>query len=108
MVEIFSISAKDQSRLYQIGTEVLPGIFAGYALCAGEIWEGDILVADVEDFRILDVSEIYVRRLNAKEVLTPKNGEQSIFPFADESVKLAGRDQVFRTPTLIQDHLAQG
>ena len=66
------------------------------------------MVADVGDLRNLDASEIYVRRLSAKEVLTPKNGEKLRFPFADESVKLAGRDQVFLTSTLMLDHLAQG
>ena len=60
MVKFLSISAKDQSRLFQIGTKVLPGIFAGYALCSGEILEGDILVADDKDLRNLDVSETYV------------------------------------------------
>ena len=30
------------------GKTVLPGIFLGYALIDGEIWKGDILVADIE------------------------------------------------------------
>ena len=42
------------------------------------------------------------RRLNAREVLTPQNGEK-IFPIADGTVKLSGGDQVLRTSTLIQD-----
>ena len=42
----------------------------------------------------MDASE---RRLNAKEVLRPKKGEEFVFNFADGSVKLERRAQVFRT-----------
>ena len=35
MVEYHPISAKDQSRLHQFDSKVFPGIFLGYALCAG-------------------------------------------------------------------------
>ena len=38
----------------------------------------------------------------------PKNGVDFKFPVADGSHKLAGRDQVLRTPTLIQDDPARG
>ena len=36
---------------------------------------GKILVADMEELEILDASESHARILNAKEKLTPKNGE---------------------------------
>ena len=36
MVEHHPISAKDQSRLHQLGSKVLPGILLGYALYA--VW----------------------------------------------------------------------
>ena len=50
----------------------------------------------------LDASEIYPRRLNAKEVLiSQKNGE--FFPVADGSAKLSGRDYEFQEPTLRQE-----
>ena len=49
MVECHPISAKDQSRLHQFGEKVLFGIFLGYALFAGEMWKGNILVADIEE-----------------------------------------------------------
>ena len=45
--------------------------FLGYALYAGEIWNGDIMVADIEELETMDASELHARRLNAKEVLTP-------------------------------------
>ena len=37
MVEYHPTSAKDQSRLHQFGAKVLPGIFLGYALYAGNL-----------------------------------------------------------------------
>ena len=36
LVEYYPISAKDQSRIHQCGKKVLPGLFLGYALYAGE------------------------------------------------------------------------
>ena len=66
------------------------------------------MVGDVEELEKLDASEVHARRLNAKVVLIPKNGVNFKFPFADGSHKLAGRDQVWRTPTLIQDDPARG
>ena len=51
-------------------------IFLGHALFAGRIWEEDISTAEVEELKKLEASEIYPRRLNAKEVLiTQKDGE---------------------------------
>ena len=37
LVEYYPISAKDQSRIHQFGKKVLPGLFLGYALYAGEL-----------------------------------------------------------------------
>ena len=45
--EYHPISATDQSRSHQFGKKVLHGIFLGYALYAGGVWKGDILVADI-------------------------------------------------------------
>ena len=53
------------------------------ALCTWVgIWKGDILVADVEGLETMDASEIYSRRLNAKEVIFPKENGKCIFPVA--------------------------
>ena len=49
MVEYHPISAKDISRLHQFGPKVLPIIFLGYVLYAGENWKGDMLIADTEE-----------------------------------------------------------
>ena len=52
----------------------------------------------------LDASEIYPRRLNAKEVLiTPKDGE-FVFPVTDGSAKLSGRDYEVQEPTLTREY----
>ena len=58
LVEYHPITAKDQSRIHQFGKIVLPGLFLGYALYAGGIWKGDVLVADFEELETMDVSEI--------------------------------------------------
>ena len=87
MVEYHPTSDKDLSRLHQFGPKFLPGVFLGYALYAGGIWEGDILVADIEELEHMDASEIHARGLNAKEVLTPIKGDNFIFPVAEEQSK---------------------
>ena len=79
LVEYYSISAKDQSRIHHFGKKVLPGLFLGYALYAGGIWKGDIMVADIEELETMDASEIYSKRLNAKEVIFPKESGKFIF-----------------------------
>ena len=67
-MEYLPNSERDKARIYQFGKKVLPGIFLGYALIAGGIWKGDILIADTEELQMLDASQIHPRRLNAKEV----------------------------------------
>ena len=107
LVENHPIAAKDQSRIHQFGKKVSPGLFLWYALYAGKIWKGDVLVADLEELETIDASEIYSKRLNAKEVIFHKEGE-FIFPIADERIKTPGRDQDLRTSTLIRHRPIQG
>ena len=38
---------------------------------------GDIWVADIDELGKMDASEIHAKRLSAKEVLTPQNGDFS-------------------------------
>ena len=64
LVEYHPISSKGQSRIHQFGKTVLPGLFLGYALFAGGIWKGDVLIADLEELETMDASEIYSKRLN--------------------------------------------
>ena len=107
LVEYHLITAKDQSRIHQFGKKVLPGLFLGYALYAGGIWKGDVLIADLEELETMDASEIYSKRLNAKEVIFPKEGEFT-FPIADGRIKTPGEDQELRTSTLIRPRPIQG
>ena len=66
------------------------------------------MVVDVEELEEMDASELHARRLNAKELLTPMSGEKFTFPIADGTVKLSGREQRLRTPTLTRDRLERG
>ena len=107
LVEYHPVTAKDQSRIHQFGKKVLPGLFFGYALYAERFWKGDVLVADFEELETTDASEIYSKRLNAKEVIFPKQGE-FIFPIADGRIKTPGGDQDLRTSTSIRQRPIQG
>ena len=51
----------------------------------------------------MDASEIYSKRLNAKEVIFHQKGE-FIFPIADGRIKPLGGDQDLRTSSLIRQH----
>ena len=83
--EYYPITAKDQSRIHQFGKKVSPGLFLGYAVYAGGNWKGDIMVADIEELETMDASEIYSQKLNAKEVIFPKeNGNLFFQPQMDE------------------------
>ena len=67
LVEYHPITAEDQSRIHQFGKKVLPGLFLGYALYAGGIWKGDVLIADLEELETMDASEIYSKRLKMRK-----------------------------------------
>ena len=86
LVECYPITAKDQSRIHQFGKKVFPGLFLGYALYAGGIWKGDVLVADLEELETMDASEVYSKRR-----IKPLGGEQDL-----------------RTSTLIRQRPIQG
>ena len=62
LVEYHPITAKDQSRIHQFGKKVLPGLFLGYALYAGGIWKGDVLIADIEELETMDASQNYSQK----------------------------------------------
>ena len=108
LVEYHPISAKDQSRIHQFGKKVLPGLFLGYALYAVRILKGDVLVADLEELETMDASDIYSKRLNAQEVIFPKENGKFVFPATDGRINFSGRDQELRTPTLIREPPIRG
>ena len=108
MVEYHRITAKDQSRIHHFGKKVLLGLFLGYALYAGGIWKGDMLVADIEELEMMYSSEIYSKRLNAKEVIFPEENGNFIFPVEDGRIKPLGGNQDLRTSTSIRDRPIRG
>ena len=55
----------------------------------------------------MDASEIYSKRLNAKEVIFHQKGEFT-FPIADGRIKTPGEDQALRTSTLIRPRRNRG
>ena len=65
------------------------------------------MVADLEELETMDASEIYSKRLNAKEVIFPQKGEFT-FPIADGRIKTPGEDQALRTSTLIRPRPNRG
>ena len=108
LVEYYPISAKDQSRIHQFGKKVLPGLFLGYALYAEGIWKGDILVADIEELETMDASEIYAKRLNAKEVIFPQRKWKIHFPSRRWTNKIWWRRAATENIHLIRDHPIRG
>ena len=109
LVEYHPITAKDQSRIHQFGKKILPGLFVEYALYAGEIWRGDVLIADLEELETMDASEIYSKRLNAKEVICHQEKRRIYFSkIADGRIKTPGGDQDLRTSTLVRHRPIQG
>ena len=56
----------------------------------------------------MDASEIYSKRLNAKEVIFPKEKGEFIIPIADGRIKTLGGDQELRTSTLIRERPNRG
>ena len=66
------------------------------------------MVEDIEELEEMDASKLHAKRLTAKEVSTPVNGEKFIFPIADGRITLSGIDQDLRTSTLIRDHPDRG
>ena len=56
----------------------------------------------VEELETMDSSEIYAKRLNAKEEIFPKENGKFTFPLADGRIKFVGGDQELRTSILIR------
>ena len=89
LVEYYPVSAKDQSIIHQFGKKVLPGLFLGYALYAGGIWKGDVLIADLEELETMDSSENLLKKDSMQRKLFPKENGKFIFqPQMDESIFL--------------------
>ena len=53
-----------------------------------EFGRGDVLIADLEELETMDASEIYSKRINAKEVIFPKEKGDFFQSQMDESKPL--------------------
>ena len=56
---------------------------------------------------MMDASDIYPRSIKAKEVLISQKDDEFVFPTADGTAKLSGRDYEFRVPTLRREQLVR-
>ena len=74
LVEYYTISAKDQSRIHQFGKKIFTWIVPRIRFVRGRIW-----------------SAICSKRLNAKEVIFPKGNGNFIFPVVDASISRCAR-----------------
>ena len=78
-------------------------------LCTrGGIWKGDVLIADIEELETMDASAFYSKRLNAKEVIFPKEKSRIYFSSRRWRIKLPGGDQDLRTFTWIRRRSVRG
>ena len=100
MVDYHRISTKDQSRLHQFGAKVLPAIFLSYVYTRVESGKNALWSRTLKNWRRWTLLNSTPRRLNAKEVSTPQRSGNFIFPVADGTVKIFGREQRLRTSTL--------
>ena len=83
------MTAKDQSRIHQFGKNKFYLDCSSDTLCTqGGIWKGDVLIADLEELETMDASEIYSKRLNAKEVIYPNKENLFFQSQMDESKPL--------------------
>ena len=83
------------------------GLFSSDSYCTRVEFGRVTYGCRIEELETMDASEIYSKRLNAKEVIFPKQGE-FIFPIADGRIKTPGGDQELRTSTLIRHRPIQG
>ena len=107
LVEYHILLRRDQSRIHQFGKKVLPGFSSDTLSTRRRIWKGDVLVADLEELETMDASENHSRRLNAKEMIFPKQRE---FYFSNRrwKKKTLGGDLDLRTSTLVRPRPIQG
>ena len=82
--------------------------FFGYALYAGRIWKGDMLIADLDELAMMDTSEIYSKRLNAKEVIFFQTRRIYFSNSRWTNQNSLERDQELRTSTLVRLRPIQG
>ena len=80
-------------------------MFLGNTLVRGEIWQGDILVADIEDLETMDATETTRKFSTQRKSYFPKKMDFSV---ADGRIRPLGGDQDLRTRTLVRQRPIQG
>ena len=79
-VKFCLISSKDQGRVHQFGTNVLPGLSIRYVLKAVGSWTGDLLTVDAEDLETMLPSESHMKRNKSKELDIQTRDNEFVFP----------------------------
>ena len=88
LVEYHPITAKDQSRIHQFGKKVSPELFLGYALYAGRIWKGDVLIAELEEeLETMDASGNLLEKTQCERGDISQRKRDLYFPIADGRIK---------------------
>ena len=109
MVEYHPISGKDQSRLHQFGSKVLPGKISRLCTHCTRVKSGKETPWSQTLKKWRRWTHLNsTRRLNAKEVLTPLRSENFIFLFADGTVQIFGRERRLRTSNLTWERPERG
>ena len=108
LVEYHPITARGPVKNPSNWKESLTDGFLDTLCTRGRIWKGDVLVAALEELETMDAPEIYSKRLNAKEVIFPKEKGEFMFPIADGRIKPLGGDQDLRTSTSIRQRPIEG
>ena len=108
LVQYYTISARDQSRIHQFGMKVLPGLFLGYALYASGIWKGDIMVADIEELETMDASEIYSKKTQCERGDVSQRKRRIKFCNRRWTNQTSQRRWELETSTSIREHPIRG
>ena len=86
--------------IWQVRSKKSCQVYSSVMFCMRvETAKETLWIADIEELEEMDASELHVRRLNAKEVLTPIKGDNLLFPVADGTVRTYGGDQRLRPST---------
>ena len=78
-LDISQTPRETKQEIINLERKFYHGSFPRICFDRGGIWKGDILIADIEELGNMNASEIYPRRLNAKEVLITKKTENLYF-----------------------------
>ena len=83
-------------RFHQLGSTAFPGTLLEYVWYAEKIWNGVLMVADLQQVDEMDESEFHAEKLNAREVTLHTLNIYSQSQM--EQWTFVGGDQVLRTP----------